>query len=100
MEGGEAYAGAFLLLEQSFNQYMSEKISILIQRFNDHIVNHKALDANVAKILENHLPHLQAAMVELKTNLKWHFKIGGLIGGAVAGIFTGGLTILFNILLK
>lgn len=86
---------------------MSEKIAVLISRFNDHIQSHAILnnkmediEGSVQKLLTNHLPHLQAEMIELRTNLKWHTKIGGIIGGAVAGIFTGGLTILFNFLLK
>ena len=62
---------------------MSEKIAVLIQRFNDHIEDHiilnekvKGIDVNVDKILGNHLPHLQEEIKLIKQDLGWIKRIG------------------------
>ena len=62
---------------------MSEKIAVLIQRFNDHIVQHadlndkvEDLDSRIEKLLVNHVPHLQEEVKLIRQEIIWIKKIG------------------------
>lgn len=62
---------------------MSEKIAVLIQRFNDHIIQHtdlndrvEDLDSRIEKLLVNHVPHLQEEIKLIRQEIVWIKKIG------------------------
>jgi len=53
------------------------------------------VEKDVEKIMTNHLPHIQADIVEIKTNQKWLTKlIWGAISASGAGAVIGGINLI------
>ena len=88
-------------------QQNKTSIEVIKSQFKDHDRHHVSienkldvLDRCLQRLMTNHLPHLKEEIIQVQSDVKWHAKIGGAIGGIAGSIVTSGIILFLEYLTK